>query len=140
VSSPSPAGQPTPACQNERVPAPTLLLVEDDEVFRTRLAGALRARGLEVSVAGDFEGAQESVGANSPDFALIDLQLPGRSGLEVISEIAARSPRTRVFLLTGSLLPSIAEAARQRGALGCLRKPVDADQIIAELKAAGDRG
>jgi two-component system, response regulator RegA len=123
----------------KRVPARTILLVEDAEVFRTHLARALRARRLEVRVAGDFEGAQESVGANSPDFALIDLKLPGRSGLEVISELAARSPRTRVFLLTGSLIPSIAEAAHQRGALGCLKKPVDADQIIAELKAAGDR-
>jgi two-component system response regulator RegA len=124
----------------ERVPARTLLLVDDDEVFRDCLARALRARGLDVSVAGDFESARESLGTNSPDFALIDFKLPGSSGLEVISEIAARSPRTRVFLLTGSLVPSMAEAARQRGALGCLRKPVDADQIIAELEAAGDRG
>jgi two-component system response regulator RegA len=118
------------------VPSRTILLVEDDAVFRDQLGRALRDRGYDVVVAGDFDEAQRSIGSISADFALIDLKLPGKSGLDVLSEIAARSPRTRAFLLTGAVVPAVVAAAFERGALGCLRKPLDADQIVAELDAA----
>jgi two-component system response regulator RegA len=120
------------------VPPGTLLLVEDDEIFREQLARALRARGFAVTAAGDFESAQDAIRASAPDFALVDFKLPGKSGLDVISEISERSPRTRTFLLTGSNLPSVSEAARQRGAVACLRKPLDADEVVAALGAADD--
>ena len=122
------------------LPARTILLVEDDELFRDQLARALRARNFEVEVAHDFEAARQSVSATPPHFALVDLRLPGKSGLEVISEISATSPATRTFLLTGSTDAVVVEEARQRGAVGCLRKPIDADEIVAVLNGSGTLG
>ena len=117
------------------MPARTILLVEDDEVFRNQLARALRNRDFEVVVANDFDAARQSISSNPPHFALVDLKLPGKSGLDVISEISTTSPATRAFLLTGSIDLAVVRNARQRGAVGCLRKPIDADAIVAALNA-----
>jgi two-component system response regulator RegA len=64
---------------------PSILLVDDDEVFRERLARALRERGWEVRTAGDYTSAMEAARAESPQHALVDLRMPGRSGLELFS-------------------------------------------------------
>src|SRR5215813_10286107 len=65
---------------------PSILIVDDDEVLRDRLARALRDRGWEVRTAGDYVSAMASARAESPQYALVDLKMPGRSGLELVRD------------------------------------------------------
>ncbi|MFL5388012.1 MAG: response regulator, partial [Myxococcales bacterium] len=80
---------------------PSILLVDDDEVFRERLARALRERGWEVRTAGDYASAMEAARAESPQHALVDLRMPGRSGLELVRDLKACDATTKVVVLTG---------------------------------------
>ena len=109
----------------------TLLVVDDDEPFRTRLVRALNARGFAAIGAADYEEALALATADTPECALVDLKLGGRSGLDVVRDLKALDATTRVVVLTG--YGSIATAVRsvKLGADAYLTKPVDADQIVA---------
>jgi two-component system, response regulator RegA len=110
---------------------PSILLVDDDEVFRERLARALRERGWEVRTAGDYASAMEAARAESPQHALVDLRMPGRSGLELVRDLKACDATTRVVVLTGYGSIATAVDAVRLGASHYLPKPADADEIIA---------
>ncbi|MFN7698245.1 MAG: response regulator, partial [Deltaproteobacteria bacterium] len=77
---------------------PTLLLVDDDEVFRPRLARALRSRGHAVREAGSLEEARAHALADSPELALVDLRLPAASGLDVVRALTEIDPATNVVV------------------------------------------
>lgn len=112
---------------------PSILLVDDDEVLRERLAQAMRTRGYEVRTAGNAEDALREVAKDSPEMAVLDLRMPGVSGLELLKELKAQDPATRVLMLTGyGSIATAVEAVRQ-GAVGYLPKPADADEILAAL-------
>lgn len=110
-----------------------ILLVDDDEVFRERLARALRERGYAVASAGDHDGALAAARAARPDFAVVDLRMPGLSGLALIAPLRELAPAARVVVLTGYGSITSAVEALRAGAHDYLSKPVDADQIIAAL-------
>jgi two-component system response regulator RegA len=110
-----------------------ILLVDDDEVFRERLARALRGRGYDVATAADHDGALAAAGANKPDFAVVDLRMPGLSGLALIAPLHAIAPGARIVVLTGYGSITSAVEALRAGAHDYLSKPVDADQVIAAL-------
>jgi len=110
-----------------------ILLVDDDEVFRERLARALRERGYEVATAADHDGAVAAARAQKPDFAIVDLRMPGLSGLALIGPLHAISPAARIVVLTGYGSITSAVEALRAGAHDYLSKPVDADQIIGAL-------
>ncbi len=109
----------------------TLLVIDDDEPFRTRLVRALNARGFAAAGAADYDEALALASADTPECALVDLKLPGRSGLDVVRDLKALDSTTRIVVLTG--YGSIATAVRsvKLGADAYLAKPVDADQIVA---------
>lgn len=107
-----------------------LLVVDDDETFRRRVAAALRGRGFEVSEADSAESAIEKARAFEPSAALVDLRMPGASGLELVSELVALSPEIRVVVLTGYGSIATAVEALKRGAIGYLTKPIDLDSIL----------
>jgi two-component system response regulator RegA len=110
-----------------------VLLVDDDEVFRERLAKALRDRGYEVATAADHDGALAAARARRPDFAIVDLRMPGLSGLALIGPLHAVAPGARIVVLTGYGSITSAVEALRAGAHVYLSKPVDADQIIGAL-------
>ena len=110
-----------------------ILLVDDDEVFRERLARALRDRGYAVATAADHEGAVAAARAQRPDFAIVDLRMPGLSGLALIGPLHAIAPGARIVVLTGYGSITSAVEALRAGAHDYLSKPVDADQIIGAL-------
>ena len=111
-----------------------ILLVDDDEIFRERLARALRDRGRDVVTAAGHEAALLAARARSFAFAVVDLKMPGPSGLDVVHDLLAVTPPMRVVMLTGyGSIPSTVEALR-RGAHDYLSKPVDADDVIAALE------
>jgi two-component system, response regulator RegA len=113
-------------------PARTLLIVEDDERLRERLARAFGARGLDVRQAHDYDSALQSVRDDSPEYMLVDLRMPGtKSGLDVIRDAKAHDPATVIVVLTGYGSIATALEAVRLGASRFLSKPADADQILA---------
>jgi two-component system response regulator RegA len=111
----------------------TLLLVDDDEVLRERLGRALRERGFEVTTAESGEAAISIARRDAPEFAVVDLRMPGASGIDVLDALRAIDPATRVLMLTGYGSIATAVEATRRGAVGYLSKPADADEVVAAL-------
>lgn len=108
-----------------------LLLVDDDAVYRDVLAKALTRRGFSVRAAEDVETAWTMVAEDPPDYAVVDLCLPGPSGLSLVSRLAAAHPRARIVILTGYASIATAVEAVKLGATHYLTKPVQTDDIIA---------
>lgn len=108
-----------------------LLVVEDDDVLRQRLARAFRERGLSVDEAADEAGASAAVAAQAPDLALVDLRLGRDSGLRVVAALAALPRAPVVVVLTGYGSIATALEAVRLGAAHYLTKPADVDQIVA---------
>jgi two-component system response regulator RegA len=118
--------------------ATSILLVDDDDVFRERLARAFRDRGLTVVEAGDHERALAALGDSGPTYALVDLRLPSGSGLDIVRAIAARSPSTVTIVLTGYGSIATALEAVKLGAAHYLTKPAGADDILASFARVTD--
>jgi two-component system response regulator RegA len=117
---------------------PSLLVVDDDETFRERLARALRDRGFEVHVASDFSSGLRAAAADPPEMAVVDLKMPGRSGLDLVRELRAIDAGTRIVVLTGYGSIATAVEAIKLGARHYLTKPADADEILTALGAHAD--
>ena len=112
---------------------PSILVVDDDEVLRERMARAFRDRGHEVRTAANHDAAMVAARADSPEWAVVDLRMPGRSGLELLRDLKALDPATRVVMLTGYGAISTAVDAVKLGATHYLPKPADADEVLAAL-------
>jgi two-component system response regulator RegA len=110
---------------------PSILIVDDDEVFRTRLARAFVDRGYDVRTAGDYDSAVAQAQADSPELAVLDLKMPGRSGLELVKALREIDPATKMLVLTGYGSIATAIDAVRLGATYYLAKPADADDIVA---------
>jgi two-component system response regulator RegA len=119
---------------NER---PLLLIVEDDDALRGRLARAFEARGFDVRAASSVEEAAAVLDKDPPEFALVDLRMPGQSGLDLIPRLKQADPATRIVVLTGYGSIATAVEAVRRGAEHYLTKPADADQIMAAFSRTG---
>src|SRR5215470_5338870 len=109
----------------------TVLLVDDDDVFRKRLCRALRERGWDAHEAGNAPSALDLAAKISPDLVLLDLKMPDTSGLSLIEDIKKLDSTISVVMLTGYGSIATAMQALKLGADHYLSKPVDADQIIA---------
>lgn len=109
----------------------TILIVDDDHVLRTRLARALRDRGLDVREAQNAEEGLARAREDSPELALVDLRMPGASGLELVAKLKEIDPTTEVVVLTGYGSIATAVEAVRTGAIHYLTKPADADEILA---------
>ncbi|HWQ37590.1 MAG TPA: response regulator transcription factor [Burkholderiales bacterium] len=117
----------------------TVLLVEDDDTFGAVLGRSLVRRGYNVSLATSAKQALELAMRVRPTYAIVDLKLPGDSGLVVVSRLKAALPRTRTIVLTGYASIATAVEAIKLGAVHYLAKPADADQILEALcREAGD--
>lgn len=114
--------------------APTMLVVDDDEIFRERLGRALSRRGYDVHLAPGPAEALVSARKESPEFAVIDLRMPGGSGLELLQELKRIDPTTKVVMLTGYGSIATAIDAMRLGAHHYVSKPADADDVIAAFE------
>ena len=115
----------------------SLLLVEDDATYRERLAKAITARGYEVRTAADAETALALAEADSPEFAVLDLRMPGESGLDLLRRLMAIDPTTKVLMLTGYGSIATAMEAVRLGVVNYLTKPADVDDILAAFTPEG---
>jgi two-component system response regulator RegA len=110
---------------------PLALVVDDDEIFRSRLCRALSERRWEAEGAPDGNQAVKFARERSPDLVLVDLRMPGRGGLEVVQELRAVDSSMTIIMLTGYGSIPTAISAMKKGADHYLSKPADADQILA---------
>jgi len=117
--------------------ARTVLVVDDDERFRGRLVRAFHERGFEARGAGDCDEALRLAREETPEYAVADLRMPGRSGLELVRELRALDPTTRIVVLTGYGSIATAVEAVRLGAVHYLTKPADLEEIIAALDRDG---
>lgn len=117
-----------------------ILIVDDDTIYRDRLARSFQMGGYEVAVAGDGETGIEIAREFNPTAAVVDLRMPGMGGLECIKLLIGHHPRIKVVMLTG--YGSIANAIEvvRAGATDYLTKPADADQILAVLAGIPSSG
>lgn len=120
---------------NER----TLLIVEDDRSFLTRLAKALEQRGFVVTTAESVADGLLQLERAAPAFAVVDMRLGDGNGLDVISALKRRRPDARGIILTGYGNIATAVNAVKLGAVDYLAKPADADDVVAALLALDTR-
>jgi two-component system response regulator RegA len=113
-----------------------VLIVDDDETFRTRLVRAFQSRQLEAQGARNGEEAVALAKKESPELAVVDLRMPGMSGLEVVRELKAIDAMTNIVVLTGYGSIATALEAVRLGATHYLTKPADVDDILAAFERA----
>ena len=106
--------------------APTLLVVDDDDTFRTALGGALGRRGFAVTLAASPHEAEAAARKTTFEYAIVDVRMPGGSGIELCAALVAIDEGTRVVVLTGYGSIANAVAAMRAGAVDYLTKPTDA--------------
>ena len=113
----------------------SLLIVDDDNPFRDRLARAMEKKGFSVSQAEGVKKGIESIKIKKPSFAVVDLRLNDGNGLEVVKELQVSSNDCKIIMLTGyGNIPTAVEAIKQ-GAIDYLAKPADADDVEKALLA-----
>lgn len=113
----------------------TLLIVDDDEPFRTRLGRALEKRGFQPILAAGVADAAAMIKDIAPAFAVVDLRLEDGDGLQVVEHIRQKRDDCRVVMLTGYGNIATAVAAVKAGAIDYLSKPADADDVEKALLA-----
>lgn len=108
----------------------SLILADDSPLFRERLGRALRERGLHVRTAADYDEAMQLAREATPDLAVVDLRMPGKSGLELLRDLLKLNPNIRVLVLSGFGSIATAVDAVKLGAVNFLPKPADADDVL----------
>ncbi len=114
--------------------APRLLLVDDDPAFCEALGEAMGERGFSVSVAHNVPDALRMAEQEPPRYAVVDLRMPGPSGLELVSKLCGSDPSLKLVVLTGYASITTAIEAIKLGATYYLTKPTDADEVAAAFQ------
>ena len=120
---------------------PSIYVVDDDDAVRDSLAALLEPEGFIIR---PFESAdaflahlEENFSGNTgPCCLLLDLNMPGKSGMELLAALAERKSGLPVIVMTGNIDERTKTKALMGGAIAFLQKPVDADQLIDTLRAA----
>jgi two-component system, response regulator RegA len=116
-----------------------LLIVEDDAGLATTLQMAFERRGYRCHLAPSTEAADVLIREITPGFAIVDLKLPGRTGLECVRNLAALAPSPSIVVLTGFASIATAVEAMKLGASHYLAKPATATEIEAAFaRTEGD--
>ena len=113
----------------------SLLIVDDDNPFRERLARSMEKKGFQVSQAEGVKRGLDVLKTVKPAFAVVDLRLGDGNGLEVVKEIQKSNSKSRIVMLTGYGNIPTAVAAIKEGAIDYLAKPADADDVEKALLA-----
>jgi len=117
----------------------TMLLVDDDDVFREQLGRAMKRRGFVVQHAQGGDAAIElarELGPGALEVAVVDLRMPGKSGLEVVDGLHRLDPEIVVVMLTGYGSIATTVDAMRLGATTYVSKPADADDILNAIERA----
>ncbi len=109
------------------------LVVDDDDTLRGRMEKSLTRRGYNVCCAADYDEALQVAQQRQPHLAVLDLKMPGKSGLDLLSALKEISPDTKAVILTGYGSITNAVEAIKLGAMNYVTKPADADEVLAAL-------
>ena len=115
---------------------PRILLVDDEERFRTTLAKRLSERQLEVATVGSGMEAIEEIQRRLYDVIILDIKMPGLDGIETLAEIKKLNPGIEVVLLTGHGTMESAIDGMRKGAYDYLLKPCDIDLLVEKILGA----
>ncbi len=113
----------------------TLLVLDDDEAFRKRLARAMEKRGFNPTALDSVVTGRAFCTATPPAYAVVDLRLEDGNGLDVVEVLRTRRPDARIVVLTGYGAIATAVAAVKIGATDYLSKPADANDVMNALLA-----
>jgi len=106
-----------------------VFLLDDDDLIVSMLARALRGQGYEVFTETVPDGATERIRRLAPDIAMLDIKLPGKSGIEILEEVVEQGIGTQVLMLTSDDSAETAVRAMKIGAADYITKPFDLDEI-----------
>ncbi|WP_034644090.1 response regulator [Desulfovibrio inopinatus] len=112
---------------------PLIALVDDEPHFAKALAARLELRGLDIILCADAEEVAASLGNPNLKAAVVDLMLPGISGIDIVRAMKSQRPDITAIILTGKGSVSSGIKAMQAGADSYLEKPVDIDALIEQL-------
>jgi DNA-binding NtrC family response regulator len=118
---------------------PKVLIVDDEERFRTTLAKMLTAQGLEVAAVGGGREALAELAKQPCDVVILDLRMPEMDGMEALAEIKKSHPEVEVIILTGHASVDAAMEIIRRGGYYYLLKPYPLEELMEKIEAAYDR-
>ena len=113
----------------------SLLILDDDDVFRNRLITAMKRKGYEAYGAASVQEAKSLLSEKFPKYAVVDLRLDDGNGLEIVSLLSKQRSDSKIVMLTGYGNIPTAVAAIKEGAIDYLAKPADAEDVEKALLA-----
>jgi DNA-binding NtrC family response regulator len=113
-----------------------VLIIDDEAAIRESLETLLSLEGYDVEVAGTGEAGLARLGERPFDLVLLDLALPDRDGMDILSEIRARDPQLSIIMITAYGTVENAVRAIQSGASNFIQKPWDNEKLLADVRAA----
>jgi FixJ family two-component response regulator len=121
------------------VTRPTVFIVDDDAGVRDSLAMLLELKGFQTRTFPGAEAFLAAYRADSPGCVVLDLRMPGMTGLELQAELARRGSGLPVIIVTAHGDVATTRAALKGGALDFIEKPIDDEVLVAAITAALDR-
>jgi CheY-like chemotaxis protein len=116
----------------------SILVVEDEEIMRESLVDWFSSEDHKVDAAGDGDKALEAFDLQDYDVMIVDLKLPGRDGLSVLSEVRVKNPKAKVIIVTAYPSVDTAVEAMRRGAVDYLPKPFELERLETSIIKARD--
>ncbi len=117
-----------------------VFLLDDDQLIVSMLARALKKEGYEVHAETGSHEIVDKILSFSPDVALLDIKLPGKSGIDILQELTDQGIRTQVVMLTSDDTAETAVKAMKLGAVDYLTKPFDLDEVKIVIKGIVEKG
>lgn len=118
---------------------PKILLVDDEERFRTTLAKMLRAQGLEVTALGSGREALAELQHTPYDVMVLDVRMPDMDGIATLTEIKKIAPQVEVIILSGHASMDAAVETMRLGGYDYLLKPCPVEDLLAKIESAYER-
>ncbi len=116
-----------------------VLIVDDEDEFVKVLSERLTLRDLDVTSASSGEAAVEEIKNYNFDIVILDVQMPGMTGIDVLREIKALKPLVEVIMLTGHATVDTAIEGMRLGAYDFLLKPLNTEDLHAKIDKASER-
>ena len=118
---------------------PSVLIVDDEDGFRSVLVRRLQNRGIQAFGAGRGEDALEFLLTRNVDVVLLDIKMPGMSGVEVLRKMREQGCKAEVIILSGHVLLDTAVEIMDFGVNDYLLKPCDTEELMDRITLAHER-
>lgn len=118
---------------------PMVLIVDDEERYRTTLRKLLTVKGIDAKDVGSAREAFEEIDENSYDVILLDVKMPEMNGIEALGRIKKDHPSVEVIILTGHASVDAAVEIMKLGGYEYLLKPCPIDELVGKIESAWER-